>query len=110
MRPYFFAVLIVLAGCGSSKTEQETEDDGLIIDARMAVEDQLRDPSSAQFSGVIVSRVSGLPVVCGLVNARNGFGGYVGARPFIFTGDGALIASPENIEQFKPIYEAGCRS
>ena len=49
---------------------------------------RLRDPESARFTDVVVSRRSGSPVVCGYVNAKNGFGGYVGKEPFI-SGDSA---------------------
>jgi len=46
-----------------------------------SVKKHLRDPDSAQFSGVAFSSI-GRPVACGHVNARNAFGGYVGPMPF----------------------------
>jgi hypothetical protein len=56
-------------------------------EAKQLVAAQLRDPSSAQFQGLTVSRVptaSGAPatVVCGDVNAKNAFGGYGGFVQF----------------------------
>ena len=53
-----------------------------IRDAKQLVREQLRDPDSAVFSSVYVL---GNPpqVVCGVVNAKNGFGGYVGKTPFV---------------------------
>lgn len=50
---------------------------------------RLRDPDSARFSGSFVSRSSGGPVVCGYVNAKNGFGGYSG--PIRFVSGGSVI-------------------
>jgi hypothetical protein len=46
----------------------------------------LRDPASAQFGPLVaVSQSSSQTLVCGTVNAKNGFGGYVGDTPFIGT-------------------------
>lgn len=47
--------------------------------AATAVRNQLRDPQSSQFRKVYVAG----DVVCGEVNARNGFGGLAGFAPFI---------------------------
>lgn len=49
-----------------------------------AVREQLRDPSSAEFGEIkVVTDASGQHVACGTVNARNGYGGYVGKMPFV---------------------------
>ena len=63
----------MLAGCNSSE-KQMLE----------AVREQLKDPSSAQFSELEMKKTSdgSMNVLCGQVNAKNSFGGYVGARPF----------------------------
>lgn len=47
------------------------------------VASKLKDPASARFAGISagVSR-NGITTVCGLVNARNGFGAYGGDTPF----------------------------
>ena len=101
-----------LAGCGSEQSEQDrlrSEDYELEIDARMAVSDRLRDPNSARFEGVFVSRSSGLPVVCGQVNAKNAFGGYAGAKPFYFAGRVAVIADAGNVEEFRTAWTDLCQ-
>jgi len=54
---------------------------------------RLRDPSSAQFRGVQTHHNSGLPIVCGEVNAKNGFGGYAGYERFIAAGDSVFLES-----------------
>lgn len=52
------------------------------VDARVAVQSMLRDPDSAEFTGLAVHG----DVVCGYVNARNGFGGMTGPQRFIYQG------------------------
>lgn len=54
------------------------EDGQKIEEVQALVQDQLKDPQSAQFTNVRV--VEGL--VCGEVNAKNSFGGYIGKRKF----------------------------
>jgi hypothetical protein len=59
-----------------------------LIDARTAVENSLRDPSSAEFNAMTIAYLKGdqfdFPYyVCGNVNAKNDFGGYGGQRSFI---------------------------
>jgi hypothetical protein len=47
----------------------------------------LSDPESAKFDSVIaVKAPNGKTVVCGLVNAKNKFGGYVGRKAFYYDG------------------------
>ncbi|MBI1627017.1 hypothetical protein [Comamonas suwonensis] len=43
----------------------------------------LRDPESARFREVALIVYEGRSVVCGEVNSKNGYGGYVGFQPFI---------------------------
>ena len=46
---------------------------------------RLKDPGSAQF-GVMKAAVTPANRVlfCGLINAKNSFGGYIGERPFLY--------------------------
>ncbi len=46
---------------------------------------RLKDPDSAKFEGVFYNPVE--RVGCGYVNAKNGFGAFVGARQFYFVDD-----------------------
>jgi len=57
----------------------------IIIDGVYAgVRDQLKDPDSAKFSDLKASITDNNAVsVCGFVNAKNSYGGYVGKQPFI---------------------------
>ena len=54
------------------------EEERLITWAREAVMNTLKDPASAQFEAVQVKANA----VCGFVNARNSYGGYVGRTRF----------------------------
>lgn len=52
--------------------------------ARDALTRELKDPSAAQLRDVMFHR-SEVPVICGFVNGKNGFGGYTGFRRFYST-------------------------
>lgn len=60
----------------------------LIAGAKRCVVHELRDPSSAQFRAISVYPGA----ICGEINQKNGFGGYVGFRKFSFSrGDGRVV-------------------
>lgn len=46
---------------------------------------RLKDPDSVKFGDVFASKTFPESNVCGFVNARNGFGGYTGMTPFIYS-------------------------
>ncbi len=81
-----------------------------------AVRARLKDPGSAQFGRAPLSAArnpNGSIAVCGLVNSKNSFGGYSGARPFFavlvnnadgkpnqkLTGQLGLLADDDRIEE-----------
>jgi hypothetical protein len=68
-------------------------DDPVIQAAKAAVAKNLKDPPSAVFSDLkraMRPNVRGEPMdtVCGLVNAKNSYGGYNGPRGFVYFVDG----------------------
>lgn len=69
---------------------REREDGELTRSAKAAMRDRLKDPESARFEDLIVARFSGAPVVCGHVNAKNGFGGYTGKKAFLVINGAAI--------------------
>lgn len=79
--PFIIAATLALAGCGSPDNLGRVQGDMAIADARLAVAGMLRDPGSARFQDV---RIVESGMVCGMVNARNGFGGYAGPTGFMF--------------------------
>jgi hypothetical protein len=50
----------------------------------------LKDPESARFKNVQVAADG--QVLCGEVNAKNAFGGYVGFKPFVADAEGVVIS------------------
>lgn len=72
MRSVLLLVFVVnLAGCLNEKFDAEIS----------IVRSSLKDPASAQFEGVQKGKKAGS--VCGAVNAKNSYGGYVGFRRFV---------------------------
>lgn len=63
-----------------------------IVKSRDAIKSRLRDPGSADFRNVRFYSGGPVPVVCGEVNSKNGFGGYSGFQRFIASGDDPNIA------------------
>lgn len=63
-----------------------------IIKSQDAIRGRLRDPDSAEFRETRFYSGGRVPVVCGEVNSRNGFGGYTGYQRFIASGDDQSIA------------------
>jgi len=58
-----------------------------VFETQQAVRAKMRDPESVRFRNVVFHRgVGGVPMVCGEVNGRNGFGAYSGFQPFIASG------------------------
>lgn len=84
----------------SAAVEEEVRPSGLtesqervaIDEAREQVRAHLRDPDSAKFGGAMVGPRG---VVCGLVNAKNGFGGYTGMQPYFVNGEKVLLGGSE---------------
>jgi hypothetical protein len=92
---------LTLSGCGVS-------DKDAIASATQAVSKDLRDPDSAKFSDIFVVRHAKdekdkgeFLSTCGAVNAKNAFGGYVGAVRFVVdqeVKDGKVISSTPKLE------------
>ncbi len=58
----------------------------LIQEAHAAVREQLTDPDSASFKDDMAFAAPGAGIVCGgVVNSRNGFGGYTGYQKYWFS-------------------------
>lgn len=87
-----FACFVALYFCGSLRPDDPKMSNGKDeienrVAAEIAVERQLRDPKSAQYGTVTVRDFgNGDVIVCGQVNGKNAFGGYVGERPFVYAG------------------------
>lgn len=89
-----FGTVLLLSGCNLYQQHE----------AKAKVRDLLRDPQSAQFSDVRTTG-NGL-LVCGMVNAKNGMGGYVGKRTFVVWGDHDAAVASDEIESIR--YDTCC--
>jgi hypothetical protein len=64
---------------------QSQPDNDVLTRAQSATRSILKDPDSAQFSGLVAHQNGRDTVVCGFVNAKNGYGGYTGRQGFIYS-------------------------
>lgn len=67
--------VLVLSGCGPSDKE-------MIEFGENEVKSTLKDPTSAIFESFYVKSGEGNGYVCGTVNAKNSYGGYVGRKNY----------------------------
>lgn len=76
----------------------------LLVKPRMA----LRDPDSARFRDTIYRTWMSIPVVCGVVDARNGFGGMTGDQQFIMVGNEVAVADQTPRRKFAKLWKTYC--
>lgn len=76
MRLILAAGLLLVAATASAEDQQQIE-----LAKKIAVYD-LKDPDSAQFRNLWVRNTGKDYVVCGEINAKNSYGGYVGYQQF----------------------------
>lgn len=100
-----------VATLANQKAKEEREEKGRqdiwIIKTKDAVRSHLKDPSLAQFRNVFFTRSDDVPVVCGEVNSKNGFGGYGGFQHFVGSGD-SLIVLEEEMQGFAEVWNKMC--
>lgn len=75
-----------------------TEKDA-IEQAKAAITRELKDPESARFRDITVRNFQGGKVICGEMNAKNSYGGYVGFKRFMASHRKSVI---EEIDQRHP--------
>lgn len=83
--------IVGLIGC--QKAENKTKE---------IVLSSLKDPNSAQFQNV--------KGYCGEVNAKNGFGGYIGFKRFYVSGNQAVFETEDNLLDFENEWRTRCIS
>jgi len=75
----------------ASKSDEE-----VISASEEALKNKLKDPYSAIFEDIKVFRSADAVYICGHVNAKNAFGGYIGSQYFMAAPIGmALLESNE---------------
>lgn len=110
MPSIWLRVLLLLAGVAAAVGAVWWFTTGqLIHDAKIATASQFRDPDSVQFRHVrVVNDVVGKQV-CGELNAKNGFGAYVGFVKFVYSppfkgGSGIAVIAPEEGDTSRPLW------
>lgn len=100
---------IAMAGCGPSPEKKEQlRQSAFVAEAQTKLTSALIDPASAQFANLRIANVDGRDILCGDVNGRNRFGGYVGFTAFtvVRNADGdikaALSTKPVSHQQAQP--------
>lgn len=82
-----FAVIAMgVAGTSVAGPVTGAAKDRLINEAKAAISEDFKDPSSAQFRNIWITYEPEIDksTVCGEVNAKNSFGAYVGFAPFTY--------------------------
>jgi len=95
----FFLLALLLSPALAD--DEEYQKIGWIAKGKEAVKLRLNDPDSAQFRNVYFHRgKDNLPLTCGEVNSKNGFGGYVGFQHFISGGSPEYTFFENEVEDF----------
>ncbi len=81
-----------------------------LVLGHMTVLKQLRDPESAEWQAEHIRSVRGRHVLCGEVNARNGFNGRAGFQQFVFVAEAksALLAEQASTSAFQRQWKRWC--
>lgn len=106
----------VLSWDGGSPSRRDPEIDRSIKEyswmekGKDSVREILRDPDGAKFSDVFFHKgPAGIPVACGFVNAKNGFGGYSGRQRFISAGRADRTYLEEQVDNFSDLWMNMCQ-
>jgi hypothetical protein len=97
-------LLVSAAALSSCAKPTPTPEQQLIQEAHDAVRQKLKDPESARFKEDDLEVMPEQGVVCGKVNAKNGFGGYTGAQEYVYVrGQGAALSEDDPDDFIKAV-------
>ncbi len=107
-------ILLTMLACTCLSSNAYADDSALLKRAKAAVKEQLNDADSAKFRNLKVRNGDKGKIVCGEVNAKNRFGGYVGFQHFIAIGNSAAVFDREGDEAAielgqRPVWESKCQ-
>ena len=117
VKNFLIGFVVMIAGsmsafAGASEAYDSTTDAKKIAwmdRGKAAVREKVKDPDSAVFRQVFFQAgKDGIPMTCGEVNARNGFGGLAGFQRFISAGRSELTFLEEQVEDFDVIWDRFC--
>jgi len=86
MKKEILCALMLIAAVPQAQAQTEDPD---IESAKAKLSVKLKDPESARYADVRKAEKGGM--VCGWVNSKNSYGGYVGFQPFFVVGDQVMI-------------------
>jgi len=102
---------VLILACSTAIANYPKKYSDLVGIAKENIRSQLKDPYSAQFESIYISKGNGKqPIVCGKVNAKNSYGGYIGGKRFYFIiADNQPVSEIESTSgSFHIIFEALC--
>ena len=112
--------LAMLVACAAAQSPNRDKSQAAEFKARSALAAKLReefrsglkDPESARFSSLVLSESETAEktlALCGLVNAKNSYGGYTGNTGFVINTAGlVVIESSEPAGAFRSIWPVWC--
>lgn len=110
MKRLLVLILLAVAACGQADPPVDPWP-GLAnyqVGAKDAMTASLKDPASAKYQDVMAHRYQSGYVFCGAVNAKNGFGGYMGFTRFVaLPGMAVLESGTKDFEAFSSVACAG---
>ena len=112
-------VLFAFAACAALNSAQAASTTGEVTAFAKAARPKflasLKDPEAAKLRNVFVSESKPLDggkggslILCGEVNGKNSYGGYVGFRRFYSTGGATHVIDNDEGESFDALYDALC--
>lgn len=93
----------------SAKKISQKETVNLIVTGQNAIKGKLKDPSSAKFSNDFTNYYSGIGYYCGLVDAKNSFGGYSGLTKFVSDGTPSGSYLQDDLSDFNDYWSLRCQ-
>ena len=108
MKNRFYASVLLIAGLSITSLSAVANDAAWIRISQETIKQKLKDPNSAQFKNVTFNRSSKSKVVCGQVNSKNSFGGYVGFQRFIAAGSQFGYLESEISDDFSTVWRQFC--
>ncbi len=102
------ATAVSTSGSASSHGAEPWRDDAWADEMKAAVASRMKDPGSAQFRNVKTYHGSGSPIVCGEINAKNGYGGYGGFERFVAGGNAIFLESEVVSGGMSAVYAKVC--
>lgn len=105
--PIVFSLLLSL-GLTVGQVQADDQDQGWIAYNTDLLKQRLRNPDSAEFRNVFLSRKASVPVACGEVNATTESGVMSGFQRFVGAGSVGVFL-PWDVDDFDTLWGHFCR-